>query len=482
MNFSQLLLILRAHLKISLITFIVTVSATLAVSLIIPKTYKASTSLVLNYKGVDPVTGMTLPAQLMPGYMPTQVDIITSPSIALAVVDELRWAEEPAVIEEFKEATKDKASANIREWLADNLLRGLMVEPSKESSVLTISYKAYSPEKAAQVANAFAEQYQKTSVQLKVEPLKKAATYFTGQLKVLRDNLEKAQKKLSAYQQDHNIYSVDNRLDVETTRLNDLATQLVQAQAAVAEATSRQNMARGKNPVESPDVGGNPMIQNLRINLTTAESKFSEVAQRLDKNHPQYQAAKAEVDKLRSALNEHIVATTNSVANNARIMQQREAEVKAALNEQKTKILQLNRTRDEMSVLMREVESAQRAFDTAAQRFTQANLEGQSNQSDIAVLTPAVPPLEHASPRILLNVVLSVFIGGMLGLGFALLAEMMDRRVRSATDLVLMLEVPVMGQMNWGAPKKRRLQWIRKLFARNKAGVAGKGKRERKKK
>ncbi len=99
MNFSQLLLILRAHLKISLITLIITVSATVAVSLTLPKTYKATTSLVLNYKGVDPVTGMTLPAQLMPGYMATQVDIINSSSVALAVVDELRWAEGPAIRE-----------------------------------------------------------------------------------------------------------------------------------------------------------------------------------------------------------------------------------------------------------------------------------------------------------------------------------------------------------------------------------------------
>ncbi|WP_338844581.1 chain length determinant protein EpsF [Massilia sp. W12] len=477
MNFSQLFLILRAHLKISLITLIVTVSATLAISMMLPKSYKASTSLVLNYKGVDPVTGMTLPAQLMPGYMATQVDIISSMSVSLAVVDELRWADEPVYKEEFMKATK--GNGKIREWLAEILLKGLIVEPSKESSVLTITYKSNDPDSAARVANMFAEQYQKMSVQLKVDPLKKAATFFTGQLKVLRDNLESAQKKLSTYQQENNLYSVDNRLDVETTRLNDLGGQLVLAQAAMAEATSRQQMAKGANPIESPDVGGNPLVQNMRISLATAEAKFSEVAQRLDKNHPQYQSAKAEVDKLRSALAEHIAATSNSVSNNARIMQQREAEIRAALSAQKTKILELNRTRDQMNLLMREVESAQRAYDTASQRFTQANLEGQSNQSDIAVLAPAVPPLDHSSPRIVLNVALSIFIGGMLGIGFGLLAEMMDRRVRSATDLVNALEVPVMGQLSWGAPNKRRMQWLRKLFSR-KSKSSAKGERKKK--
>ncbi|MBI3228962.1 MAG: chain length determinant protein EpsF [Burkholderiales bacterium] len=470
MNFSQLLLILRAHLKISLITLIITVSTTTAVSLVWPPSYKATTSLVLNYKGVDPVTGMTLPAQLMPGYMATQVDIISSTSVALAVVDELHITDNPVVKEQFLDDTEGKQSkGDIRNWMADRLARTLMVEPSKESSVLSISYKASDPELAAKVANSFAQQYQKLSIQLKVDPLKKAALYFTEQIKLLRSNVEKAQQKLSQYQQDHSLFSVESRIDVETSRLNELSSQLVQAQAATMEANSRQAMVRGKNPVESPDVGGNPLIQNLRIGLGTAESKFSEVSQRLDKNHPQYLAAKAEVEKLRATLNEQIAATSNSVSNNARILTQRENEIRNALAAQKTKVLELNRARDEMSVLVKEVESAQRAYDTATQRYTQANLEGQSNQSDSSVLTPAVPPLEPSSPKIALNIALSVFIGGMLGLGFGLLAEMIDRRVRSANDLVAALEVPVMGQMSWGAPKKQRFKWLKKLFSRRRA-------------
>lgn len=69
MNLRQIFLILRARLGIILMVLGITVTTTLAVSLILPKTYKASTSLVLNYKGVDPVTGATLPGQLMPGYL-----------------------------------------------------------------------------------------------------------------------------------------------------------------------------------------------------------------------------------------------------------------------------------------------------------------------------------------------------------------------------------------------------------------------------
>ena len=84
---------------------------------------------------------------------------------------------------------------------------------------MEISFKGSDPAFAAAVANAFAEEYQKLSIQLRVEPMKQASTYFNGQLKLLRDNVEVTQARLSKYQQEHGIVSVDNRLDVESNRL-----------------------------------------------------------------------------------------------------------------------------------------------------------------------------------------------------------------------------------------------------------------------
>lgn len=455
MNFSQFLLILRARKKIILITLLATVSITLLVSLLLPKTYTATASLVMNYKGVDSVTGLTMPGQLLPGYMATQIDIISSKNVALRVVDQMKLASSPVVQAQFKEATDGKGT--VRDWLADLLLKKLEIVPSRESSVVDINFKGSDPDFVAGVANAFAEEYQKVSIQLKVEPMKKAASYFDEQTKLLRDNVEVAQARLSKYQQEHGIVSLDNRLDVESTRLNDLSTQLVMAQGQLMEATSRQHMAQGGTGSESPDVVSNPLIQSLKVGLGNAEAKLAELSQRLDKNHPQYQSAKAEVEKLRADLRDQLQATSNSVSNNARILQQREESVRSALAQQKAKVLELNRTRDELGVLQKDVESAQRAFDATSQRFSQTKIEGQADQSDVAVLNPAVPPVQPSSPRVLLNALLSILLGSLLGVGLGLLAEMLDRRVRSEADVVELLQVPVFGAVRWqDAPRPRR--------------------------
>ncbi|MBB3119602.1 chain length determinant protein EpsF [Pseudoduganella violacea] len=464
MNFSQLLLILRARKIILITTLLVVVFATAVVSALLPKTYKATSSLLLNYKGIDPLTGLTMPGQLLPGYMATQIDIISSKNVALRVVDQLKLAESPAVVAQFNEATKGRG--NVRDWLADLLLKKLEIEPSRESSVINLSFNGSDPQFVAAIANAFAEEYQRASIQLKVEPIKKASAYFNEQTKLLRDNLEAAQSRLSKYQQEHGIVSVDNRLDVESTRLNDLSVQLVAAQGQAVEAQSRQSMAKGQRSAESPDVATNPLIQNLKISLGTTESKLAEVGQRLGRNHPQYLSAQAEVDKLRSELREQMQVTSNSVGNNAQILSEREGAIRAALAAQKAKVLELNRTRDEMNVLLKDVESAQRAFDNASQRFSQTKIEGQADQSDIAVLNPAVAPLSPSGPRVMMNTLLALFLGTLLGMGFSLLAEMFDRRVRSEADMSEMLGIPVLGTVAWKAPAHPRYRLINSLLPR----------------
>ena len=463
MTISQFLLILLARKRIIIATVLLTVGLTLAVSLVLPKSYRAGTSILLNYKGMDALTGIVIPSQLLPGYMATQIDIISSRNVASRVVDQLRMANNAEVVARFRDSG---SGGTVRDWLAELLLRNLDVVPSRDSSVVEINFRGADPRFVATVANAFAEQYQQLSIELKAEPMKKASAYFNEQTKLLRDNVEAAQSRLSKYQQDRGIVSVDNRLDVEMNRLNDLSAQLVAAQGQAMEASSRQGMARGARGGESPDVAASPVVQHLKVQLAGAQARLAEVGGRLGRNHPQYQSVRAEADKISAMLGSQQHSASNTVGNNAQILQQHEASVRAALAAQKTRVLELNRARDELGVLVKDVESAQRAFDSASQRFSQTKIEGQSEQSEISVLNPATAPLRPAAPRIGINTMLSLFLGGLLGLGFALLAEMIDRRVRSENDIAELLQMPVFGVIDWNASRRPRYSALGSMLPR----------------
>jgi succinoglycan biosynthesis transport protein ExoP len=456
MNLSILLLALRARYKIVLLTLAVTVLAAVAVSMNLPKNYTAGVSMVVNYKGVDPVTGLSAPSQLMPGFMATQVDIIKSKTVALKVVDDLKLANEPIAQVQFQNSTGGRGT--VRDWLADILLAKVDVVPARDSNVLAINFRGNDPQFVSTVANAFARAYLETSVQLKIDPVQQASGYITAQIKSLRDQYELAQSRLSKYQKENNIYNADNRADVETARLNELSSQLVAVQSQSMDSASRRRQVEG-NASNSPDVTNNPLIQNLKSSLALAEAKLADTAQRLEPAHPTYIAAKSEVDKLRASLEEQIRISSAGVIATADITQRRESELRAAVAAQKAKVQALNGARDEFSLLTNEMESARHAYELATQRLNQISLEGQSKQADIAVLTAATPPLQPSGPRMLVNIALAVVVGTILGLGGVLVLEMLDQRVRSAAHLGDAFDLPVLGvlQKPRVSPEKKKL-------------------------
>ncbi len=138
MTFSQFLNILRARKLIVLLCLTTVVGVTTALSLIWPKSYSATASVLVDVKGADPLTGVYAPGAMLPGYMATQVDVLTSKTVAAKVVDKLRLLESPGIKQQWQDDTQGKG--DIRFWLADLLLKKLDVKPSRESSVIEINF------------------------------------------------------------------------------------------------------------------------------------------------------------------------------------------------------------------------------------------------------------------------------------------------------------------------------------------------------
>jgi uncharacterized protein involved in exopolysaccharide biosynthesis len=104
------------------------------------------------------------------------------------------------------------------------------------------------------------------------------------------------------------------------------------------------------------------------------------------------------VDNLQAELDKQTHIASTAVGGSAQIYLQREGELRSAVAAQKSKVLDLNRKRDELAVLSRELDSAQEAFKSISARATQVNLDAQAVQSDVAVLNPAMPPVRHGPP------------------------------------------------------------------------------------
>ncbi|UCV29989.1 chain length determinant protein EpsF [Ferribacterium limneticum] len=440
MTLQQFLLILWARRKLVIYIFLGTIFTVLGISLILPEEFSASTAVVLDVKSPDPVAGVLLPGLMAPAYMATQVDIINSERVANKVVRMLRLDENPTIREQWQEATEGKGQ--IGPWLAALLLKRLDVKPARDSNVITISFSGSHPAFAATMANAFAQAYIDVNLELRIEPARQNAKWFDEQSKQYRERLETAQKALSDYQQKSGIVATDERLDYETQKLNELSTQLTVAQAQGTDASSKRKSTGSADTM--PEVMQSPLVSQMKGDIARLEARLKEVSGNFGENHPQYLRSQAELAELKSKMNAEIGRITSAIGTAGNISKQKEGELVLAVNAQKTRILKLKEQRDEISLLVREVETAQRAFDAIGQRTTQSRLESQSIQTNVSVLNPANEPLKASKPRVFLNVLISIFLGALLGVGAALTLELLNRRIRSTEELASIVDLPVL--------------------------------------
>jgi len=451
MNALQLFLILKARKKLILLTLAMAVLIVGVATFLTPRSYTSSASLVVNAQAADPVTGNSMQSQFLSSYLATQIDVINSRNVALKVVDELKLAEQPAYQAAFRQHAQGRLE--IRDWIANSLAGNLTVQTSRQSNVLNVSYKHENPQTAAQYANAFVRAYLQTNLELKTQPAQQTAAWYDAQMGALRSDLEKKQLKLSEYRQKKGLVSLDDALDTETARLGELSTQLAIAQGQTYDSLSNQRNASNA----SASVMSNPVIQTLKTDLARAESKLSQLAQREGRNYPEYQRADAEVSALRDKLAREQGASRQNLNSNLAVAQQREGALRAAVNAQKSRVLALNAQRDEAGVLARELDSAQKAYDQALQRYTQTRLEAHAGHTEVSVLSAAVAPMAPSTPNVPLNLLLASLLGLLLGIGIALVIEMLHRRVYSEYDLVEFLGVPVLGALIASDGRERRI-------------------------
>ena len=446
MTLHQFLLILRARYRIALLIILLAVSAALAVSMVLPKKYTAQTAVLVDIRTPDPVAGgAPLQGVVAPSYMATQVDIVGSDRVAQRVVKTLKLDENPETKARWLEATEGRGTMD--GWLAESLQKRLDVRPARESNVINITYKGSEPDEAANVANAFAQAYLDINLALKTEPARIYAEWFDEQTKASRAKLEEAQTRLSEYQQKAGIVSSDERVDYETTKLADLSSQLTTVQGDTTDSQSKRS-SRGDTIAE---VMQSPLINGLKADVARQEAKVQEVSVRLGENHPERQRAESELAALKSRLSSETARINASIETTYRVGKDRERELQGAVGAQKARVLALNKQRDELNVYRRDVESAQRAFETVSQSASQTRLQSLTNQTNVVRLNAATAPINPSSPKLLVNVLIAAFGGTLLGVACALLLELANRRVRSAEDLVQMLELPVLASISSSA-------------------------------
>lgn len=436
MTLSRILAVLRGRRREAQLVFAAMAVAIFAGALMLPVQYTAGASLVLNLKSNDGLSGIALPGGMVSTHIATQIDILQSERVLLKAVERLDLEKSPAWKEKWQAGAQGKKRFDV--WAAETLAKKLVVKPVPDSSVLTVSYTARDPEFAAAVANAVVQAYMATSLEMRLEPARQYNQYFEERAAVLRASLERARARLLDYQRANNLVITDEKLNLETERLQELNAKLTEAKVAASESTAHRARAAGR-PENMREALADPVVASLSDEVSRQEARLAEQSERLGANHPQVLQQQSSIATLKQRRDAAIRKTLGSLVMADSVNQTQLRSLEDDVKAQRSRVLDLESRRVEAGLIAREIESAQRAYDAVLEKASQAALQSGDNQSDISVLSAASAPLD--GPRLRLLKLAGAALAGALAaaLLFVLAREQLDRRVRTADDITTQL-------------------------------------------
>ena len=439
MHFADLIRAVLVRWKLELAIFMGVLLLALVWIAMTPRAYIASASMLIDSRAPDPVSNEPGQASKGPGAtVATEAKIIQSEAIANRVADKLGMKQRADLRERWKEDTN--GAQTFDGWLARGLLSGLGVQTMETDNVLTLSYESSDPQKAAQLANAFADSYVDVRLRMSTDPAKTYADWFEKRIAEVRAKLVSSQQALSDFQRARGIISTGS-IDAESTRLGELSSQLSNAEAQAADARSRANVGGAA----MPEVQTSGVIQGLRSQIASKSAVVQQLRSELGSAHPEMQSAQAELAELQARLASETGKTAGMLGAASAASVSREGQIRGLLSSQRSRMLAQAADRSKLEVLESDTASARREYDSVTQQLASMRLRSTVPATNIRLLDRAEAPLLPASPNVVMRLLMAIIFGLLLAVGVAIALEWRRPRIRNAASLVYLTGAPVLG-------------------------------------
>lgn len=432
----QLFSILWAYRKLSFLIILLVLSITAVAMALWPRTYTATVALMVNYEVNDPLNGKELPIGQVGSYIATQVELMQTPEVLLAVVDRLKLAERADYTRGYK-----PENGTLRDWAAAQLARTLAVFQSQRGSQLIyVTYSSDDAAESAQVANAVADVYKEQDLLRAAAGPGERARRYAQQIEELKLKTEQAQKALSAFYQRNGLIDEGDKSTVDVVLLTTLDERLLAAQNVrrAAEARAAQNQATSEQVLVSP------LTQQLQAQLAAQELRLGQLTRQYTPMHPDIKEAQIQVEATRRAL----AANTRSYADNAAagvgMAARVEQGIAAAAVEQRGRVLAKSLLQDEAAKYRLELASAQTVYKRALDSYDQIMFAANGRQTNVSLVSRATPPVRASKPKVIVGWLLGLITALGLGFGIPLVWERFNRRVRCRDDIERQYGVPVL--------------------------------------
>ena len=382
--------------------------------------------------------------------METQLQVLKSDALAVETARKLadNKDKDGGTLEIVPINSGPTSLTNADEWaMYHALTEGVKVSIIPQTRILQITAQNRDPKLAAMITNTMANTFIERNFRARFDSIGRTTEWLQKELGDLQLKIEVSQDKLVRYQREHGILGIDEKQNVITAKLDELNRNLTAAETERIRRESNYKLALSNGPETNGNASDNTsdLLGRLRSEEANLEEKYAQVRAQLGDAYPKSKELQAQLEQVRASIRTEEQRT--AIRSHAEYLAalKREELLGAAFEAQKQEANKLNESAIQYNLLKRDLDTNRQLYEGLLQRLKEAGIEASLKSSNISMIEAARIPTTPSSPNIPRNVGLSALVGIFGGLGLIFAFELLDNTVRTADQVQIASDLPVLG-------------------------------------
>ena len=441
--------------------------------------YTAQTTVMIQPKsptGIDPAQALLAIEASYDGsdYFKTQSEILKSRTLAASVVRNLGLDRSPAFTGKERPGLFSSMVGGIRQHLHDLLsppppgsdaprsglrgvsadqidayLGGLAIRTIPSTSLVEIEYSSPDPQLAARIANGHAEAYIDRGVEMHSQASRDAEKFLKQKLVELKEQLEKSEVALNDYRRAKGIIpglmSLDGKDAVVIDRLTDLSKDLTRAQVERIGLEAQVELIHKHMYDSLPVVTNDKLVQEMQANLNLLAAQDASLSSQFTAAYPPLAQLRAKESALKGRLDAEVQNSIKSVESGYQQALEKEKELDAEMQHQRTVTMSLNDAAVGYAILQRDVDTYRQLYNAVLKRMKDMGVEAEAQTSNVSIVDKATAPRIAAYPKKMRDLMVSGVLGLLGALGLAFLLDYLDNTLKDPEEAERYLRLPNIG-------------------------------------
>ena len=454
-SLSYVLDILRRRRKMVLWIMALSLGAGLILALR-PRTYLASGMLQIRPGAANVYRSQadeTPPDSESDDRIESEVLILKSKTLLLAVADELHLASEPSIAGKSVKGNASASDPVVQAKVVSALSKMVEVRRNPKTQVITVEAKARSPILASSIVSTLMNQYIHRIFETRLSSTKHASVFLTAQLDDLKKQVLEDQQKLVDLQKKLGVSGFDDSHNLETAQLEDLAkaNQEANIERIVSEARYRilreedPSLVEGGPAMLAPNSQpGTSLLQTLRSSQAQIGSRYASVSEQFGPNYPEAKQLKAQLAEATREVNKEQSRIVEQAKMSFDAARRNQTMTTKALTHQKDQVFRKRNDMVEYQVLLHDFQASRTLYEGLVQRLREAGVLSGIESGNVDLVDLPTLPITPTGFGPLPLVMITLVLGAVFAFLAAMFLESFDSSFHSVGALERYMRLPAL--------------------------------------